>query len=373
MGIFWWAGNSDSRAGAPCSLSGEDDGFVVVGEDFALDVPTHGAGKDDFFEVAALTDEVLDSLLVGDADDVLLDDGAFVQFRRDVMAGGTDDFDTAVMGGVVGPGSGKGGEEAVVDVDDPVWPGSADVIGEDLHVAGEDDGFDLMFFQKGQLPGFGLRFVFLGDRDDVKGNAEALGSGAQGVVVGDDEGDVCLQLPGLMPAEEIVEAMRVFAYKKGEPVPGVGEMEGPRHVPGLREGPDKNGKVCPGDDEFFQVPFSPHEEDALLTVNVLVKLDDVAAIFCDKRGHGAHESGLIRTMNKKNGAGHGNRFKTVFERKPVSSGSWGTTLSCRLWVQERLFQRLHRTRLKKEDAPFFRLLRLGNFKKKRLIKFVKIL
>ena len=50
----------------------------------------------ELFQVAALANEVLDRVAVGDADHVLLDDRAFVQDRGDVMAGRADQLNAAL-------------------------------------------------------------------------------------------------------------------------------------------------------------------------------------------------------------------------------------------------------------------------------------
>ena len=184
-------------------------------------MPADRAGQYDFFEIPALADEVLHGFLVGDAADVLLDDGAFIKLSSDVVAGGADDFDTAMVGGMIGFCSGKSGQEAVVDVDDPIRPRGANVVGKNLHVAGEDDGLDLVLVEQGQLFRLGLRFVFLRDRNDVKGDAEPFCGRAQCFVVGNDEGDVCFEFPCFVAAEEVVEAMSVFADEEGQPVPDI--------------------------------------------------------------------------------------------------------------------------------------------------------
>ena len=285
--------------------SDEDDRLVVVGEDLALGVPADGAGEDDFFEIAALADEVGDGLAVGDADDVLFDDGALVEIAGDVVAGGSDDFDAAGVGGVIGFCAGEGGEEAVVDVDDPVWIERGEVVREDLHVAGEDDGVDLVFLDEGALACFGLGFVGGGDGDDVEGDAEAFCGRAKGFVIGDDEGDIGFEFTGLVAAEEVVETVGVLADEEGEAVTLIAEVETPRHAAGFCEGADEDGEVGARDDEVFEVPFGAHEKDAGLGVDVLVELDDIAAVFCDEGGDGADEAWLVRAVGEEDRGGHG--------------------------------------------------------------------
>jgi len=103
------------------ALLRKDDGPVPVSEDFAFYMCPDGAGEDDLFQVFALADEVAHGVLVVHVEDVLGDDGTLVELCGHVVAGGTDDFHPAVVGGVVGAGTGEGGEEGVVDVDDPVF------------------------------------------------------------------------------------------------------------------------------------------------------------------------------------------------------------------------------------------------------------
>ena len=94
----------------------EDYGLVAVNDYAVAEVKVDGAGEDGLFEVAAFANEVVDGVAVRDADDVLVDDGALIEFGGDVVGGGTDDLHTALVGVVVGAGAGEGGEERVVDV-----------------------------------------------------------------------------------------------------------------------------------------------------------------------------------------------------------------------------------------------------------------
>ncbi len=71
-------------------------------------MPADGAGENDFFEVAAFTDEVFDSIAVGDADHVLFDDGTVVEDFGDVVAGGADQLYAAFEGLMVRAGTDEG-------------------------------------------------------------------------------------------------------------------------------------------------------------------------------------------------------------------------------------------------------------------------
>ena len=92
-----------------CLISIKDDCFVVVSEYFSFDMFGNGTGQDDFFEVTSFEDEGLGCVSVGDADNVLFDDGASVEILSNVMARRTNDFDAAFPSLMVGLGPYEGG------------------------------------------------------------------------------------------------------------------------------------------------------------------------------------------------------------------------------------------------------------------------
>ena len=86
-------------------------------EDAVPDVPGDGAGEDSAFDLAADAAEVADVVAVIDAVDVLLDERAGVEVGGDVVGGGADRLDAALVGLGVGFGTDEGRQETVVDVD----------------------------------------------------------------------------------------------------------------------------------------------------------------------------------------------------------------------------------------------------------------
>ena len=78
-----------------------------------------GAGQHLAFDIAAKRDIIVGRLRVGDAHRVLLDDRAFVEIGGDVMGRGANQLHAALIGLLVRVGALEGGEEGVVDVDDP--------------------------------------------------------------------------------------------------------------------------------------------------------------------------------------------------------------------------------------------------------------
>ena len=244
---------------------------------------------------------------VAHADDVLLDDGSLIQVCGDVVAGGTDDLHAAGVSAVVGAGPGEGGQEAVVDIYDALRQGCGEFIAQYLHVAGQHHGGDAVLCEERALAFLCGLLRGGGHRHEVKGNAESLCRRAQGVVVGEDEGDLCIQLPGLVAAEQVVETVGVLADKQRDAFLHVREVQLPRHAPGLGQGADEYREVSAGDDEVRQVPLCTHEEGAFLGIGVLIKLHDVAAILGDEGGDGAHEPGLVRAVDEEDGVRHFSR------------------------------------------------------------------
>jgi hypothetical protein len=63
----------------------------------------HSARQHAALDVASLAHEIVGSVAMADALDILVDDRAFVEVAGDVVRGGADLFDTALMGLMVGP------------------------------------------------------------------------------------------------------------------------------------------------------------------------------------------------------------------------------------------------------------------------------
>jgi hypothetical protein len=142
----------------------EYDRFISVDEYAVFDVGAHGAGENYLFEVAAFADEIFYGVAVGDADYVLLDDGAVVEDFGDVVAGGANQFDPALEGLMVGARSDEGGQKGVVDVNDAMGMAVHEVVGQNLHIAGEHHEIRLVLVGQALDLRFGGVLVFFCDR-----------------------------------------------------------------------------------------------------------------------------------------------------------------------------------------------------------------
>ena len=159
------------------------------------------------------------------------------------------------------------------------WPESRrhSVVGEHLHVAGEDDEVDVELVDQPQQLGLGLRLGLRGDRDVAEvqavGADQRLGVG----VVGDHDRDLDLQRAGARAEEQVVEAVQVLgdhdqrAVRRGR----VPELELHRELLGdpAKSPRSVSASTAVGDDEV-----DPHEEAPDELVAELLALEDVAAV-----------------------------------------------------------------------------------------------
>ena len=114
--MFAGVGDTEGSAGrggcslllqGSCSLLLKDYSLVAVKQHAVLNVPAHATGKNDFFEVAAFLQQIVDRIAMRNANHVLFDDGTVVEYFGDVVTGGADQLDAALKGLMVGLGADK--------------------------------------------------------------------------------------------------------------------------------------------------------------------------------------------------------------------------------------------------------------------------
>ena len=157
--------------------------------------------------------------------------------RGDVVRGRADELDAAVVRLVVGPGALEARQHRVVDVDRPALELPAQVVGEDLHVAGEDHQVDPLRPHDVEQRRLGLRLGLAGDRDVVEGDAVEVGDAREVGVVGDDRDDVEVQLADGVAEEQVVEAVPVLADHDQHALAVGGVGHAPVHLEALRRPP----------------------------------------------------------------------------------------------------------------------------------------
>ncbi len=95
----------------------EHHGLAAVEDHPVLEMMPHGARQHAAFDVAALANQIAGRIAVADAFDILVDDRAFIERAGDIMRGGADQLDAALMGLMVGPRALEARQELVMDVD----------------------------------------------------------------------------------------------------------------------------------------------------------------------------------------------------------------------------------------------------------------
>ena len=114
----------------------------MISEDFSFNVLSNRTGEDDFFEVTSFGNEGFWRVTMCDANDVLFDDGAGIEFGSDVVTCRTDNFDAAGEGLMIRFCADEGRQERMVVVDNIVRIFRNHIIADNLHIAGEDDERD---------------------------------------------------------------------------------------------------------------------------------------------------------------------------------------------------------------------------------------
>src|SRR6185312_3384014 len=105
----------------------------------------HGARQHAALDIAALANEIFRRVAMADALDVLVDDRPFVEIAGDVMRGGPDQFDAALMRLMIWPRALEARKKRMVDVDAAARKFCRHLVGQDLHVARKHDEIALGF------------------------------------------------------------------------------------------------------------------------------------------------------------------------------------------------------------------------------------
>src|SRR5712671_5545082 len=157
----------------------------------------HGAGQHAALDIAALARQIFRRVAVTDALDVLVDDRALIEVARDVMRGGADQFDAALMRLVVGPRALEPWQERVVNVDAAPRQLWRYLIREYLHVTRQHHEIGSTVLNQFQDSLFLLALGLLRDRQMVERNlAEIEIAIGLARMVGDDRGRDHLEFTG---------------------------------------------------------------------------------------------------------------------------------------------------------------------------------
>ena len=270
-----------------------------------LKVGPYGSGENASFDVFSDALQVIGTRLVGDPFHILFDDGAFVQIHRGVVGGCSDHFHAPLPRSAVGIAALKGGQESVVDIDDPSGVAVDEILGKDPHVPGKDHQIDMVFVQLFQNLFFLFQFLPLHHGEAEIGDAEAVGDAFQIRVIADDEGDLAPQiLFVLRVGEKIVQAVGGLGNQNGDPLGRIGKVQ--RILQRERSGEFRKGggKLLPGGLHVGDVHAHPHEVEVLPVVGVLLTEKNVESPVVEVGGNPRKQSLAVHGPDEKYGLNH---------------------------------------------------------------------
>src|SRR5580704_3539964 len=239
----------------------ENNRLISVKQNAIFDVPAHRAGEYDFFQVAAFVQQVVQRIAVGNADDVLLDDGAVVEDFGDVVAGGADQLYAAGKGLMVGFGAHKSWQERMVNIDDALRILIHELIGEDLHVAGQHNEIRVVLSEQRQDFFLSGKLVVLGDRHGGIGNLIEVGNRLIVLVIGNDQRNIAGQFAVLMAVKKIHQAVIVLGDENHHLLPMARLGEPPIHLEFSGDWREVFVEVVQVDIKVCGIEFHAHQEE----------------------------------------------------------------------------------------------------------------
>lgn len=117
---------------------------------------------------------------------------------------------------MVGFTSDEGGQERMVNVDDFVFVGAAELVGDNLHVPRQNHQINPQLLQQGQFLSFLFGFGLLSDLEYMEGNLKGIGYVLQVRMIRDDGDDLTVQLSRPVSQQEFPQAVIVLAHQNGD-------------------------------------------------------------------------------------------------------------------------------------------------------------
>ncbi len=253
----------------------------------------------------------------------------------------------------------------MVNVDDALRIAVDEIVGENLHVAGEDHEVGLVVFDERMDLCFGLLFVVFCDGDHDIGNFVEIGDGLIVGVVGNNQRDVAGEFAALVAVEEIDEAVVVLRNQNDHARSMRGLRQPPLHLELFRDRRKvfgEVGEVFVGEVflreinvEIFGIEFDAHQEEAGFFVGVFVGVQNVASVAVDEVGNGGDFAFGVRAGDQQDGG----VFHSLEERR---SAAFLAFVLCD--------PRLHQLFYKSSRQRFVRCEADGAFRRLEVLKLV---
>ena len=233
---------------------------------------------------------------------VLFNDGAFVQVSGHVVGGGTDELHATVVRLVIGLGAFEAGQKAVVNVDGAARQFLAQVVAQDLHVAGQHHQFGAFGFNHLISFGFCLCFGRCRDGDVVERHVVAGRQLVELAVVADDGANVQGQQTAFDAEQQVVQAMAFFADHQHRAHGLCGVVQRPLHLEAGGEG----GKLLAQGVLLDRIArkLHTHEKQACVVVVVLGGFFDVALAFQQKARYRVNNALAVRARQVEDVCSH---------------------------------------------------------------------
>ncbi len=190
-----------------------------------------------------------------------------------------------------------------MDVDNPAGKPGAEVIGEHLHVASEDDDIGVALLHESECSRLGLGLRFRRDGNVLESDAVCCGEWSQVRVVRHNHRNFDGQFALGSPVEQVNEAVIELANHQHSStvVALVAKTPLGREVgamPRQRVGDLRSGWV-------EHLESGPHAEQLKVGVSELSLLQDVGADLEQRRGHGIDDPALIAASEGEDVGRHG--------------------------------------------------------------------
>ena len=173
-----------------------------------------------------------------------------------------------------------------------------EVLGEDLHVAGEHDQIDPLALEQRDLALLlrGLRLLV--DREDVERDTELRRDAGEVRMVRDHERDLAGQLAEPVADQQIVQAVLELRDEDRDALRAVRVGDAPAHLVAAALDREQRLELVARDVELGEIELDALAEDPLLLVEVLLRLEDVRAVIRQQLRHRRDQSLAVGTAQQ---------------------------------------------------------------------------
>ena len=194
----------------------------------------------------------------------------------------------------------------MMNVDDALRIVVHELIGENLHVAGQHYEIGGVIVDQCLNSLLRVALVFFGDRHDRVGNLVEIGERLIVRVIGDDQRNIAGEFAALMAVEQIHEAVIIFRNQNDHARSMRRLCQPPLHLELFGNGREVLAEVGETfiteiDVEVFGIELHPHKEQAGFLVCVFVGVQDVAVMAVDEIGNGGDFSLAVGTTDQEDG------------------------------------------------------------------------